>query len=280
MTDFENLVNILVQANIASPRLEARLLLAKVLQKDCQDSSLLTVELSQNQKNNLKELIVRRTKNHEPLDKIIGLKGFYKYEFEVNGDVLSPRPDTEILLEEALKLIQNQKVSILDLGTGSGCILLSLLKENPSAQGVGVDVSDKALCVAQKNAKKLGITMQVKWQNISWNETNFLTQINKEFDMIVSNPPYIPDDDIQTLEPEVKQHDPLLALSGGKDGYDAYHRIAELAPKLLKKGGYILLECGVGQASQVADIFMKQGLSLYKIVKDLQNIERCVILKK
>lgn len=280
MTAFENLVSTLVQAKIPSPRLEARLLLAKVLQKDSQDTALLSAELSEKQESLLHDLVIRRTQKHEPLDKIIGTKGFYKYDFAVNENVLSPRPDTEILLEEALNLSQNKQVSILDLGTGSGCILLSLLKENPQALGVGVDISDKALQVARQNAKNLGVEMQVVWKNLSWDEDDFLAQLQDEFDIIVSNPPYIADEEIPFLEPEVKNYDPILALSGGKDGYVAYRRLAELTPKLLKKGGYLLLECGINQARQVADIFMKEGLSLCKIAKDLQNIERCVILKK
>lgn len=280
MTDFENLVNILVQAGVSSPRLEARLMMAEILQKDSQDISLLKEELSENQKNLLQEFVMRRTQKHEPLDKILGTKGFYKYDFVVNENVLSPRPDTEILLEEALNLSRNKQVSMLDLGTGSGCILLSLLKENPQARGVGVDISDKALQVARQNAKNLGVETQVVWKNLSWDEDDFLAQLQDEFDIIVSNPPYIADEEIPFLEPEVKNYDPILALSGGKDGYKAYRRLAELTPKLLKKNSYILLECGINQAQEVANIFMKQGLSLCKIAKDLQNIERCVILKK
>ena len=242
MTAFENLVSTLVQAKIPSPRLEARLLLAKVLQKDCQDTALLSAELSEKQESLLHDLVIRRAQTHEPLDKIIGTKGFYKYDFAVNENVLSPRPETEILLEEALNLSQNKQVSILDLGTGSGCILLSLLKENPQARGVGVDISDKALEVARQNAKKLEVEAQVEWKNLSWDEDDFLSQLQDKFDIIVSNPPYIADDEIPFLEPEVKNYDPILALSGGKDGYVAYRRLAELTPKLLKKNSYILLE--------------------------------------
>ena len=171
-------------------------------------------------------------------------------------------------------------MSVLDLGTGSGCILLSLLKENPQSEGVGVDISEAALQIARENAKALNVEKQVKWLNLDWFKSDFLQKINAQFDLIVSNPPYIPDKDIAQLEDEVKLYDPLYALSGGEDGLVSYRRIAELAPFLLKEGGYILLECGIGQAQAVADIFMKNNLSFCKILKDLQNIERCVILKK
>ena len=277
---FDTLVQRLVEFNIPSPRLEARLLLAHILDKNHDDVSIINAELNEEQVNQLEDLVVRRTINHEPLDKILGKKGFYKYEFIVDGNVLSPRPDTEILLEEAIYLSKDKALKILDLGTGSGCILLSLLKENIQLEGVGVDISTKALDVAQKNAIALSVANQVKWVNADWFDENFLDKINAKFDMIISNPPYIPNKDIIALDPEVKNHDPMLALSGGEDGYDSYQRIAELTPYLLKDEGYILLECGIEQFQKVADIFIKNKLSLHKIVKDLQNIERCVILKK
>lgn len=280
MTDYHNLINQLSQAGIDSPRLEARLLLADVLKCDVSSSEIFNTDLTENEKETLSLLIDRRIIKKEPLDKILGYKEFYKYNFSVNHNVLSPRPDTEILLEEAINLASNKKVSVLDLGTGSGCILLSLLKENPKAEGVGVDISEDALQIAQKNAKALNVEKKVKWLNLDWFKSDFLQKINAQFDLIVSNPPYIPDKDIAQLEDEVKLYDPLYALSGGEDGLVSYRRIAELAPFLLKEGGYILLECGIGQAQLVADIFMKNNLSFCKILKDLQNIERCVILKK
>lgn len=280
MTDYHNLINQLSQAGIDSPRLEARLLLADVLKCDVSSSEIFNTDLTENEKETLSLLIDRRIIKKEPLDKILGYKEFYKYNFSVNHNVLSPRPDTEILLEEAINLASNKKVSVLDLGTGSGCILLSLLKEDPKAEGVGVDISEDALQIAQKNAKALNVEKKVKWLNLDWFKSDFLQKINAQFDLIVSNPPYIPDKDIAQLEDEVKLYDPLYALSGGEDGLVSYRRIAELAPFLLKEGGYILLECGIGQAQLVADIFMKNNLSFCKILKDLQNIERCVILKK
>ncbi len=280
MTDYHNLINQLSQAGIDSPRLEARLLLADVLKCDVSSSEIFNTDLTENEKETLRLLIDRRIIKKEPLDKILGHKEFYKYNFSVNHNVLSPRPDTEILLEEAINLASNKKVSVLDLGTGSGCILLSLLKENPKSEGVGVDISEEALQIAQKNAKALNVEKKVKWLNLDWFKSDFLQKINAQFDLIVSNPPYIPNKDIAQLEDEVKLYDPLYALSGGEDGLDSYRRIAELAPSLLKEGGYILLECGIGQAQLVADIFMKNNLSFCKILKDLQNIERCVILKK
>lgn len=280
MSVYNNLIEKMVSAKIASPRLEARLVLAFVL--GCKDSEVdvFNVNLSEEQSKKLENVLKKRLEDKWPLDKIIGRKSFYKYDFFVNENVLSPRPDTEILLEESLKLCNYDELSVLDLGVGSGCILLSLLKEKKNAVGVGVDVSAKAIEVAKVNAKNLGVEKQVKFVQASWLDNNFIDLFDKKFDMIVTNPPYIPDKDIVNLETEVKKYDPMLALSGGDDGFDAYRRIAEITPFILKDNGYILIEAGIDQAQEIAKIFTAQNLELCKIVKDLSGIDRCVILKK
>lgn len=280
MTTYNNLISTLSQYHISSPRLEARLLLAHILNISSDDAKILTITLSEEQQVHLQQLVHKRTIEHFPLDKILGIKGFYKYEFYVNEDVLSPRPDTEILVEQAVKLNHNQISHILDLGTGSGCILLSLLKENPQSMGVGIDTSPLALQVAQKNSISLGVDNRVKFINANWFDDDFISNFKQKFDIIVTNPPYIPDADIPTLDNEVKNHDPYLALSGGADGYDSYRRIAELSSFLLQDEGYILLEGGIGQADTIAQLFINKGFKLEKIVKDLSGIERCIILKK
>lgn len=221
------------------------------------------------------EDIINKRINGWPLDKILGQKDFYKHSFFVNEDVLSPRPDTEILVEAALEIIQKSKIqNILDLGTGSGCILLSILKEFPHIQGVGVDISEKALTVADKNKSALGV--DCKFIQKDWFKDNIIG----EFDLIVSNPPYIPRQDISALEKEVREHDPMLALDGGVDGLDSYKKIAELSKNLLKKDGYILLEAGINQAQDIVNIFISEGLKLVEVKKDLSGINRCIILKK
>lgn len=286
MSAYELLIKQLAAAGISSPRLEARLLLGNVLNCSADDMTSVTAELNTEQQKKLEEVINRRIIRHEPLDKILGHKEFYKYDFLVNENVLSPRPETEILLEEALRLSKikttagNNALSVLDLGTGSGCILLSLLKENPSAHGIGVDISAAALETARKNAEQLGIEQRVKWINADWFDDNFTDYFETPFDLIVSNPPYIPEADIAGLDDEVRLYDPHWALSGGTDGYDSYHRLAEVIPNLLADGGYVLLECGQGQTARTAEIFMHNHLSLCGILKDLAGIDRCVILKK
>ncbi len=279
MSVYSELVSRLSSSHIDSPRLEARLILSAVLACDENDSRILSCELDDLQHQKLEDMILRRLA-HCPLDKILGHKEFYKYDFIVNQDVLSPRPDTEILVEAALQEMKSQQGSILDLGTGSGCIILSLLAEKSEWYGVGVDVSAKALTIAEKNAEKLGVESRIRWINKNWFEDDFIEVINDKFDVIVSNPPYIPDADIALLDMEVKSYDPMSALSGGQDGFDSYKKIAKLVPFLLKENGYIFLEAGIGQAGQIAEIFAAVGLKKVNIIKDLSGIERCVILKK
>ena len=269
MTLRDKIIDALIKAKIPSPRLEADIIIKY--------AAPMYPQITIGEEKRAIDFLKRRV-NHEPLDKIIGQKEFYKFIFEVNRDVLSPRPDTEILVENALELLPaDEPCRILDLGTGSGCILLSLLKERPKAKGAGVDISKKALEVAKKNAQNLGIQNQVSFINKSWSDKGF---VSDKFDMIVTNPPYIPSAEIQTLEEEVKHYDPLTALDGGQDGLQCYRDIAMIAPDLLQDKGYILLEVGYNQAEAVADILMTQRMKLIKIVKDLSGINRCIILQK
>lgn len=275
---FLQAVQTLAEAQIENPRLETRLIFADVLHcspsEIFQDISLTSPEIEK-----INYMLAQRLK-HKPLDKILGHREFYKYDFIVNEDVLSPRPDTEILVEAALEILHNiSNAKILDLGCGSGCIIETLLKEIPSASGCAVDISANALKIAQKNADNLAVNEHLNFINANWFTDDFTAQIGKKFDMIVSNPPYIPSADIAVLDTEVKDYDPLLALDGGQSGFESYKRIAQIAPKLLNNGGYILLEAGYGQAKQIANIFITQGFDLLKIVNDLSDIERCVVLR-
>ncbi len=276
---FEQVVKQLV-GKVDSPRLEARMVLAFVLGKDCDDIGSGVFDLTDEQSKCLEHILQKRIEG-APLDKLLGEKDFYKYRFKVSEDVLSPRPDTEILVEAAGKLIfQNKMEKVIDLGTGSGCILLSLLADFPSLSGAGVDASEKALVIAAENAKRLGIESRCRLMNLSWFDDDFVQKTGAKYDMIVSNPPYIPHSDIDALEVCVKSYDPLSALDGGEDGYDHYRKIAEVAPKILRKGGYILLEGGINQAQEIRNIFEKQGFVWFQTLKDLGGIERCIILKK
>ena len=276
---FTEIIEQLIKVHIDSPRLETRLIFAYVLNKDISEIYE-NIDTNSTQKENILSLVNKRIQGY-PLDKILGHKEFYKYDFIVDENVLSPRPDTEILVEEAINLIKTKNLNnIVDLGTGSGCIILSILKDCPQLKGYAVDISEKALTIATENAKKLNITQNIKFIKSSWFDKDFINRIDAKFDIIVTNPPYIPSNDIPKLSKEVKDHDPLMALDGGTDGLISYKKIAELTPTLLNNGGYICIEAGINQANDIVKIFTSKGLVLYKIVKDLSNIDRCVILQK
>ncbi|MBR5598672.1 MAG: peptide chain release factor N(5)-glutamine methyltransferase [Alphaproteobacteria bacterium] len=260
----------LIEAKISSPRLETDIILKNFAPN--------YPEINDDEEKKVKDALFRRI-NHEPLDKIIGEKEFYKFSFKVNSNVLSPRPDTEILVESALSLMDDEtKYRIIDFGTGSGCILLSLIKDKQNISGIGIDISSEALEVAKYNALKLDVFDRVDFYNKSWN--NLDCNIG-QFDFILSNPPYIPYNEFLLLDKEVRDFDPKISLIGeGEDGLNCYKEIAKIAPKFLKNNGYILLEVGYNQAKKVADIFSDNGFQLIDIVKDLADINRCVILKK
>lgn len=278
-TFFTDIINQLIHAGIDNPRLEARLILAHI--KQCPASEVYSdIDLDETQQKQLKVVLNRRL-NHEPLDKILGTRSFFKYDFKVNADVLSPRPDTETLVESVLEIYSdpNMPLNLLDLGTGSGCIIESLLGEYPNANGLAVDISAKALSVARQNAETIGIVKHLKLLQADWFAHNFVQKINRKFEVIVTNPPYIPTADITKLDKEVKNFDPHAALDGGADGFSSYRRLAEVVPQLLTDGGYVFIEAGIGQAEKIAQIFTTGGLRLQAIKTDLSGIQRCVILQ-
>lgn len=269
MTLREELISSLIAAGIPSPRLETDIIL--------KHAAPTYPEVTSKQEQVARMMLHRRCQG-EPMDKIVGQREFYKSVFKVNQNVLSPRPDTEILVESALSLIpENKSCRILDLGTGSGCVILSLLKERPLCRGTAVDISPLALQIAKDNAETLGLSPRIEFILSSWTAESFPIS---EYDMVVSNPPYIPSEDINALSTEVKDYDPRLALDGGADGLRCYREIAGIAPLILKKGGYILLEAGIGQENDIAGIFSAHDLTCVKIVPDLAGVNRCVILKK
>ncbi len=277
--DFDKIVQKLQQAGIESPRLEARLIVAAAKGIDSDEITSFG-KFSVLEEEKIIAMLNQRL-NHRPLDKILGHRGFYKYDFICNDDVLSPRPDTEILVEEAAKLIfKHNFQNVLELGVGSGCILLSLLADFPHIFGTGIDISQKALKTAEQNAERLDIQNRVKLLYGDWNADDFVDKIGQKFDIIVSNPPYIPTLEIATLEPQVREFDPIIALDGGKSGFDAYRRIAQISPYLLKDCGYLLLEAGYNQAETIKQIFAENQFILHNVVKDLNGINRCIILQK
>jgi release factor glutamine methyltransferase len=213
----------------------------------------------------------------KPLHRILGYRYFWKDKFELSYDTLEPRPDTETLIEVCLKYIPNKETAyrILDLGTGSGCILASLLQEYPNALGVGVDISPGALETANLNADYLGISNRVEWTQSDW-----LTNVHGTFDIIISNPPYIPSLDIQELSENVQAYDPLKALDGGEDGLDAYRKLAEQLPSIIKENTLIILEIGYDQGESVPALFKEHGYNIVTLEKDYGGNPRCLVLRK
>lgn len=214
------------------------------------------------------EAMVQRRLAFEPVSRILGEREFYGRVFKVTPDVLDPRPDTETLIEAALPMLR-AGMRIADLGAGSGAIIVTLLAEVPEITGVAADVSGAALAVAEENARRLGVADRLVAMTGSWFEN-----ASGQFDLIVSNPPYIAGRDMAGLEPDVSLYDPQVALLGGEDGLDAYRAIAASAASYLAPSGRVLLEVGAGQADDVAAIFMSQGFSETGRMRDLGGHER------
>lgn len=230
------------------------------------------IYLSENEEKLLHQYTIRYL-NHEPLSKIFCKKSFWKYDFYVDRNVLDPRPETEIIVESVLNLYKTgAKFNILDIGTGSGAIILSVLKEFPRSCGIGIDISADAVHIAQKNAQLLNVS-NVAIKNLSIE--GFLKQTNSLFDIVVSNPPYIVSDDIKKLDPSVKNFDPKIALDGGLDGLSFYRLIIQNAKILTKK--FLILEIGYGQENDVKSLLYENNLNILEVKKDLNNIPRTVI---
>ncbi|MCQ2741212.1 MAG: peptide chain release factor N(5)-glutamine methyltransferase [Alphaproteobacteria bacterium] len=275
-------LSLLSESGIESSAFELKMLLSHIL--NCEPFELYSYsgDLTPEEKN-LFETMIKQRLQHCPVDKIIGHKGFYKYEFVVSQDVLSPRADSEVLVENALKLLRPVKnAKILEFGIGSGCLLLSVLADKPNAYGIGVDISQQALEIALKNAKNLGVSSRVKLFHASWfDEEEILNNAELvDLDLIISNPPYIASAEIGSLAEEVKNFDPLIALDGGNDGLRDYRQISKIAFNLLKKDGYLIFEIGENQENDVIKIATDFGFKLYGVERDLNQINRCIILKK
>ena len=214
-------------------------------------------------------LLERRLK-HEPVSRITGMREFYGRPFKLSAATLDPRPATETLIDAALGQLQNHS-RILDLGSGSGAIIVTLLAESPGSTGVGTDISAQALETARQNADMYGIGRRLELLRSDWFEN-----VHGRFDLIVSNPPYIASADMAALAPEVKDFDPIRALDGGADGLDAYRQIAISASAYLHPGGVVMVEIGAGQIQAVTSIFTAEGFAAVAAHRDLESHIRCL----
>jgi release factor glutamine methyltransferase len=220
--------------------------------------------------------MLNRYKKNEPLSKILNEKSFWNHDFFVNSNVLDPRPETELIIETILSRFQRLSVlNFLDIGTGSGCILLSLLCEYKNSRGVGIDISADAIEVARYNQKKIGI-ITVNFSATDWSEF----ENEEQFDVVVSNPPYVSTGDIPQLDENVRNYDPPIALDGGHAGLDAYTSITPLLKKWLRPHGLVFFEIGYGQTTDVVRILQSNGFQVDEIRKDLSGIDRIIAAQK
>jgi len=268
--------SVLQKKNIPNPQLDSKILLSSSIEKDKKYVILNPKEiLSPEILSKFKSLIERRKKG-EPVAYITNKKEFWKEEFFVNKDVLIPRPDTELIVEQVLKIYSKDvQLQVLDIGTGSGCILLSILKERLKFYGTGIDISKKSINVSKFNAKQLNVINRVKFFYSSVD--NF--KIGK-YDLIVSNPPYIELLNLKYLEKDVVNFEPKLALSGGIDGFSKIRKVINKASTLIKKKGKFILEIGFNQKNKVKKILKEEGFYINKAIKDYGNNDRCIISTK
>lgn len=255
---------------IETPELDARIILKEVLSLD--DKDLILKESLDIPEEMIEKIITieSRRLNGEPISKIFKKRDFYNSTFIISNDVLDPRPETELIVEIANNYINKNEVkNILDLGTGSGCILLSILKENRMINGLGIDLSKEAISIAKQNSKKLNLETQSNFLVSNW-----MSSVNYKYDLVVSNPPYIASEDIKKLSKSVKIYDPILSLDGGDDGLNSYRLIASDLKRIIGMNALIIIEIGYNQSLQVIDIFKKNDFKLIKKYNDINGLDR------
>ena len=269
-------VEILKNNSIESAKLDSEILMSSIIGKE---RTFILLNQNKNVDKNhfdkFKRLIDQRSKG-EPIAYLIGKKDFWNYEFKINKDVLIPRPDSELLIEEVLKLTKNKnKLKLLDIGVGSGCILLSILNEKKDFSGVGIDISKKCINLSKINALDLKIDTRVKFFKTDVDNFNY-----GKYDLIVSNPPYISRFDLKYLDKEVINFEPKLSLDGGLDGLSVLNKVIRKASKLIKINGVLILEIGFNQRERVKKILRNKGFYINKVIKDYANNDRCIISTK
>ena len=269
----------LAAARIDTARLDARVLMAYVMKRD--QAWLIGYgdeQLPDDARARYEELAARRA-DREPIAYLTGVREFWSLDISVNPDTLIPRPDSEALVETALEITWTDKLRILDLGTGSGCLLLAILTERRHAHGLGIDINEGAVRIAEQNARTLGLSNRAQFRTRTWAATKSMPE-EEQFDLVISNPPYIPERDIAGMALDVRAFEPLSALSGGRDGLDAYREIAAHLNDLIVPDGYFIGEFGLGQGLAVGQILHAAGLQVIGFRADVAGRERCVIARR
>ena len=262
----------LQKQKIKTHRIDSEILLSKVLNKSREQ---ILIRLNQNMKNTevfAFDNLIQRRLNKEPVAYIINEKEFWSKKFHVNKNTLIPRPETELLVENLIKIYKNKNISLLDVGTGSGCIIISLLSELSNSKGVGIDISSRALKIAKQNALLHKVENKIKFYNKS-----IINLFNCKFDLIVSNPPYIDTKNIKNLDDDVKKYEPLIALNGGNDGLDVIKKVIYKSKEILKINGTLALEIGNEQIKKVSKILLDNKFRINCVIKDYRNNVRCVL---
>ena len=264
--------NLLKEKKISSSILDSEILLSKVLNKTREDILInLDQKINKMSISVYKEYLKRRSSS-EPIAYILGEKEFWSKKFYINKNTLIPRPETELLVDKILKIYGGKKISILDVGTGSGCIIISLLSNLKYSYGIGIDISKKAILVAKKNALRHKLTKRVKFLNKSLKNI-----FSKKFDLIVSNPPYIDSKDMKNLSEDIKRYEPRIALDGGNDGLDLIKKVIYKSKSILKIKGMLALEIGNEQIKKVSKILIDNNFKIKHVIKDYKDNVRCVL---
>ena len=263
---------LLKEQKISSHILDSEILLSKTLNKS-REKMLINLNQTIDKKNILRfqEYLKRRSKN-EPIAYILEEKEFWSKKFYVNKNTLIPRPETEILIDRLVHIFKEKNISILDIGTGSGCIIISLLSSLKNSYGLGVDISENAILIAKKNRIKFNLEQKLKLLTRS-----FTRVFNKKFDLIVSNPPYIKSKDFRNLSDDIKKYEPRLALDGGNDGLDLIKKVIYKSKNILKIKGTLALEIGNGQIKKVSKILFDNNFIIKNTINDYKNNVRCII---
>ena len=272
----EEVFNELKKSNIKSALLDSEILISQAINKN-REFVLLNSNLKINQKEyfNLQKLVYERKKG-KPISYLTGQKFFWKYNFKINDHVLIPRPDTEVVVETILNAFKEKnRINFLEVGVGSGCILLSILKEKKNFRATGIDISSRAIRVCNINAYRLGVKNRVKL---------FKSDIDKfskgKYDLIISNPPYIKKLDLKHLEKDIINFEPKIALDGGLDGISEIRKIIKKSSELIKKGGKLVLEIAFDQKKEVKQLLINNGFYINSVVKDYGKNDRCIISTK